>query len=411
MSAQKLIIKRLTDYIHWQNSLLIETPMTNQFTLRKAERKQAKIRIGLFGPSGSGKTMSALKLARGLANWDKIAVIDTENRSADLYSHLGDYNVMNIEAPFTPERYIEAIKACEQSGVEVIIVDSITHEWAGIGGILELVDDLGKTFKNSMQVWAKLTPRHNKFISSILESPCHMICCGRSKQDYVMNQVEKNGKIINVPEKVGLKVVTREGFDYEMTISFDIGINHYATISKDRAGLFMGKPDFIINEETGKTIAEWNKSGKVDPDELRKEIMRQAKRIGINTEDKEILISDIIQMTGFGLKEENFAKIIEKLKKEPTIDEQIEAEKKNKPAEELKKDNKNPAKGLIKDFQLKQIRKLALEKIKDDKDDAVVAFLQMYGMTCGKLSDFTVKQAQIAIDIFNGYEVEKEGEK
>src|SRR3954470_15518841 len=111
--------------------------MQPSFTLRKATRQKTKIRIGLSGPSGSGKTMSALLLASGMAPWEKIAVIDTENGSADLYSHLGDYSVITLTAPFTPERYIEAIAACEAAGMEVIVLDSVTHEWDGKGGCLE----------------------------------------------------------------------------------------------------------------------------------------------------------------------------------------------------------------------------------------------------------------------------------
>lgn len=88
--------------------------------IRKAARKQAKIKLALQGPSGSGKTMSALLLASGMTEWSKIAVIDTENHSADLYSELGQYNVLQLSQPFTPERYITAIKTCEHAGMEVI---------------------------------------------------------------------------------------------------------------------------------------------------------------------------------------------------------------------------------------------------------------------------------------------------
>jgi len=87
--------------------------------LRQAARKQAKIKLALQGPSGSGKTMSALLLASGMAEWSKIAVIDTENHSADLYAHLGQYNVLQLSKPFTPERYIKAIEACENASIEV----------------------------------------------------------------------------------------------------------------------------------------------------------------------------------------------------------------------------------------------------------------------------------------------------
>jgi adenylylsulfate kinase-like enzyme len=100
--------------------------------LRHATRKQTKIKLALQGPAGSGKTYSALLLAFGLTNaWNNIAIIDTENHSADLYAHLGNFNVLSLDKPFCPERYIEAIELCEKAGMEVIILDSITHEWDG----------------------------------------------------------------------------------------------------------------------------------------------------------------------------------------------------------------------------------------------------------------------------------------
>lgn len=104
--------------------------------LARAERHQVKLRIGLSGPSGFGKTYSALLVAYGITNdWNKIALIDTENKSASLYSHLEDFNVLSLEEPFTPERYIKAIKLCEDSNMEIIVIDSISHEWQSQGGI------------------------------------------------------------------------------------------------------------------------------------------------------------------------------------------------------------------------------------------------------------------------------------
>lgn len=226
-----------------------------KLVFRKAERKQAKIKIGLQGPSGSGKTTSALLLAYGLVgDWSKVAVIDSENGSADLYSHLGNYNVVGITAPYSPEKYIQAIHTCYENGMEVIILDSISHEWEGEGGILDIHS---KMAGNSFQNWSKITPRHNAFVNTILNVPTHVIATIRSKQDYVM--MEKNGKAI--PEKVGLKGVTRDGMDYEFTIVFDIDIRHHARTSKDRTGLFTDKPESILTEETGKTIRDWCELG------------------------------------------------------------------------------------------------------------------------------------------------------
>jgi len=226
--------------------------------LKKATRKQVKLRLGLSAVSGGGKTMSALLMAYGMTNdWSKIAIIDSENGSASLYSHLGEFNVIDLEAPYSPERYIEAIKTCENAGMEVIITDSITHEWEGEGGCLDIHS---KMTGNGYTNWSIITPRHQRFINTMLSSKCHIISCVRRKQDYEM-QLNEKGK--QAPVKVGLKEITREGFEYELTINFTLEVNHQATASKDRTGLFMDKPPFIINEETGKQLIEWCNNGEV----------------------------------------------------------------------------------------------------------------------------------------------------
>ncbi|MFA6974317.1 MAG: AAA family ATPase [Parcubacteria group bacterium] len=220
--------------------------------LRQSERKQAKIKLALQGCAGSGKTYSSLLLAYGLVNnWQKIAVIDSEHGSADLYAHLGAYNVLNVNENFSPENYIEAIEICEKAGMEVLIIDSLSQSW---DFLLECHSGMiGNSFTN----WGKITPRQNALIQRILQSKCHVICTMRTKQDYVLS--EKNGKM--VPEKVGLKAIMREGVDYEFTIVLDIDIKHNAVASKDRTGLFMSKPEFTISELTGKRILDWCNSG------------------------------------------------------------------------------------------------------------------------------------------------------
>lgn len=217
--------------------------------LRQSERKRAKIKMALQGPAGAGKTYSAILLAKGLVKGDlsKVAVIDTENGSADLYAHLGDYNVLTLENPYSPERYIEAIEVCEKAGMDVVIIDSITHCWEYLLAFHSSLP--GNSFTN----WNKVTPRQKEFTNKILQSPCHIIATMRTKQDYVLNQ--KDGKY--VPEKVGLKAVQRDGMDYEFTLVFDVDIKHFSVASKDRTGLFMGKPEFTINSVTGKRILDW----------------------------------------------------------------------------------------------------------------------------------------------------------
>lgn len=225
--------------------------------LHKAERHQVKLRIGLSGPSGFGKSYSSLLLAHGITNdWSKIAIIDTENKSASLYSHLGEFNVLSLEGSFAPERYIQAIKLCEDSGMEVIIVDSISHEWQGAGGCLEIHEQLGARFQD----WSKVTPRHNAFINSIIQSKCHIITTSRRKVDY---SLDKDGEGKTKVSKLGTKEITREGFEYELTVNFELlNDKHLVSASKDRTGLFSGKPEFIINSNTGKKLITWCTQGK-----------------------------------------------------------------------------------------------------------------------------------------------------
>lgn len=224
--------------------------------LRQSERKQAKIKMALQGSAGSGKTFSSLLLAKGLTNSDfsKVAIIDTENGSADLYAHLGNYNVVSLKPPFTPQQYVDAITLCENTGMEVIIIDSISHCWD------YLLDYHSSLAGNSFTNWAKIKPLEKQFVDKILQSNAHIIATMRTKQDYVLNQ--KDGKMI--PEKVGLKAVQRDGLDYEFTLVFDVDIKHFAVSSKDRTELFMGKPEFQITEQTGVKILNWCNSGKLD---------------------------------------------------------------------------------------------------------------------------------------------------
>ncbi|MFT3752103.1 MAG: AAA family ATPase [Paludibacter sp.] len=232
--------------------------------LRQSERKQAKIKLAIQGCAGSGKTYSSLLLAFGITNnWNKIAVIDSENGSADLYAHLGTYNVLNLNNNYSPENYMEAIEICEKAGMEVIILDSISHAWD------YLLDTHANMTGNSFTNWGKITPRQSAFIQKILQSKCHIICTMRTKQDYVLS--EKNGKM--VPEKIGLKSQQRDGLDYEFTLVFDVNIKHFAVSSKDRTGLFMSKPEFIISEHTGKRILDWCNSG-VSVETVRNDISK-----------------------------------------------------------------------------------------------------------------------------------------
>jgi len=230
--------------------------------LERASRKKVKMKVGLSVFSGSGKTLSALLLSKGLVgDYSKIAVIDTENHSAELYSHLGEYNVLALDPPFEPERYVEAIRMCEKAGMEVIIIDSITHEWDGEGGILQIHEkETQKDVRqNSYTAWSKVTPRHNAFVQAILQSPCHVVTTVRRKQEYEMSKDEQ-GKVRVI--KAGTREITRDNFEYELTLNFEfINDRHFVKASKDRTEMFMGKGEFIISEDTGRLIKEWCDSG------------------------------------------------------------------------------------------------------------------------------------------------------
>lgn len=228
----------------------------------KAEKKKQKLRLALTGPSGSGKTYSALTMAFGIFGKDaKVCVIDTEHGSAELYSDkFPEYYVSQFAAPYSPDEYIKRIRDAEKFGADVIIIDSISHEWNGQGGCLEMVDNVtnASSSKNSYTSWKNVTPKHQAFIDAILASKCHIIATMRAKQEYAL--VEKNGK--KMPEKIGLAPIQREGMDYEFTLVFDLpgGGNFMASSSKDRTGFFSGKV-FPIDDALCSNILLWLNSG------------------------------------------------------------------------------------------------------------------------------------------------------
>ena len=227
---------------------------------KKAERIQAYMKLAITGPAGSGKTYSGLSLASGIAKecGSRVAVVDTENGSASLYSDRFDFDVVEIEPPFTIDKYNSAIKAAVSAGYKVLFIDSISHAWAGEGGLLDKKADIDARGKgNSYTNWATITKEHEIFKSQILHSDIHVIVTMRSKIEYALT--DENGK--SVPRKLGMAPVQRDGIEYEFTTVFDVAMDHKASVSKDRTGLWTDKI-FQINEATGKAIMEWLKTGK-----------------------------------------------------------------------------------------------------------------------------------------------------
>ena len=228
---------------------------------RKAERSKAKLRLGICGPAGSGKTWNSLVLAKGLGG--RTALIDSENGSGDLYASSFDYDILSIQAPFTCEKYVAAIKAAEQEGYDNIIIDSLSHAWSGDGGILDQQGKAADKDKNSYTAWRHVTPRHNSLVEAMLQSKCHVIATMRSKVEYVLTEESnRHGNKVMVPKKIGMAPIQREGMDFEFTVVLDVDAEHDAKASKDRTSLFSDPQPFRITETTGKSLHEWLNSGK-----------------------------------------------------------------------------------------------------------------------------------------------------
>jgi energy-coupling factor transporter ATP-binding protein EcfA2 len=228
---------------------------------KRAVKSQAKARIGLIGPSGSGKTYTALLLAQAMG--ERIAVIDTEYGSASKYADEFQFDTLEL-ANFHPQNYIDGIKAAGQAGYDVIIIDSLSHAWAGSRGALELADKGALKYSgNRFAAWRDVTPLHNKLIEAMLSSPAHLIATMRSKMDYIQTQDSKGKTIIR---KVGMAPIQRDGMEYEFDIVGDLDIDHNLIISKTRCraldGVVINKP----GKELAETVKAWLSDGEPLPD-------------------------------------------------------------------------------------------------------------------------------------------------
>ena len=230
---------------------------------RRAERRKAKLRLAITGPAGSGKTYGALLIAQGLGG--RIAMIDTENGSGDLYADTCDYDVETLTAPYSVQKYLAAIHEAEEEGYDVLTIDSLSHAWNGEGGLLDMHNKLTTSMKsgNSYAAWNKITPWQNRLIETMLGSKCHIIATMRRKTDYAQLQNDRGKTEIR---KVGLAPVQRDGMDYEFTIVFDLTMEHTVTVSKDRTRLFDGNT-FTLSQDVGKVLRKWLDSGaEIKPD-------------------------------------------------------------------------------------------------------------------------------------------------
>lgn len=234
----------------------------------KATRKGAIVRIAIIGPAKGGKTYTSLMLAHGMDLPGRTALIDTERGSARMYANEFDFDVLELGPPYTPERYIEAIREAEQEH-SIVIIDSLSHAWAGTGGILDMHDRMTdrSSSKNSYTSWGKVTPLHNQLMDAIMGSSIHVIATMRTKTAY--EQVKDGSKM--KPVKIGLAPVQRDGVDYEfdtiITMSPD---RHVATCDQDRTHLFE-QGVWTPTIEDGKKLAEWLTQSSNEQQRIEKE--------------------------------------------------------------------------------------------------------------------------------------------
>lgn len=233
------------------------------FQVKKAKREKIFAKIALMAPSGGGKTYGALRLATGMAEEIKketgkearILFGNTEQKRGYYYADEFDYDIVDIDAPHNPEKYVEFIQFAVDEGYDIVIIDSSSHEWEGKGGCLELHQQAGGTY----QSWGKVTPRHNKFINAIADSPIHVIATMRGKDQYEMNKDDK-GKVS--VQKLGVGAKQRDGFEYEFSVTFLIDQKtNTAEVQKDNTHIFEHEGPTILTEAHGAKIIKWANSG------------------------------------------------------------------------------------------------------------------------------------------------------
>ena len=232
-----------------------------KFEIRPAAKERAKLRLGIAGPAGSGKSYTGLLIASALGG--RVGVIDTEHRSAHLYADLipGGFDVIELSPPFSPDNYVAAIHAFEMAGVETIIIDSLSHAWAGEGGALDMQGKIADKTGNSWAAWRSITPKHTALIEAMLQSPCHVIATMRSKMDYVQ---EGEGAAKGKVKKVGLAPVMRDGIEYEFTLFMEMDQTHNGFVGKDRTQLFDNQIIEKPGQDMGRRLLEWLNQG-VEP--------------------------------------------------------------------------------------------------------------------------------------------------
>lgn len=237
-------------------------------SFRKATKEQSKLRLALGGIAGTGKTYSALAIASAMSRMmreqghgeGRIAVIDTERGSASLYADKFEFDVCELES-FSPLAYVAKIKDAEDAGYDIIIIDSLSHGWAGKDGALDQKDKAAERSAsgNSWTAWAKVTPKQNALIDGMLQSKAHVIATMRQKMKHIQTVDEKGKTKI---EKVGLELVQRDQIEFEFTLCGEIDHTHTLKISKTRVdGIDLDDQFEKPGEAFAKKIYGWLMSG------------------------------------------------------------------------------------------------------------------------------------------------------
>lgn len=264
------------------------------FVVKKAVREKIYTKIALMAPSGGGKTYGALRLATGMVQEieketgkkAKILMGNTEQKRGYYYADEFSYDIVDIDAPHNPEKYVDLINFAVENGYDVLIIDSSSHEWEGKGGCLDLQNQAGGNY----QAWSKVTPRHQKFIDAIAESPIHIIATMRGKDQYEATKDEKTGKMS--VQKLGVGAKQRDGFEYEFTCTFLIDQKtNTSEIQKDNTHIFENQGATILTEKHGAQIIQWANSGKepepkYDYKKAQKEIIDLATELGGSKDPK-----------------------------------------------------------------------------------------------------------------------------
>lgn len=245
----------------------------SEYIFKPAVREAVPLLLGVIGQTGSGKTFSAMRIASGIVGkGNRFALIDTESKRALHYADKFDFDHCELTPPFRPENYADAIRAADKAGYKAIVVDSMSHEWAGEGGILdwqeeELArmagDDWKKREACKMAAWIKPKMAHKQMVQRLLQVRSHLILCFRA-EDKVKMEKDDRGKIQIVP--AGIQPICSKEMPYELMASFLLtsdkpGYPQPLKLQEQHKPMFpLDKP---LSEESGHLISEWAKGGAI----------------------------------------------------------------------------------------------------------------------------------------------------